>query len=93
MTRQRQSAPDVCPQCGAEVPPGAAACPGCGSDERTGWSERARYDALDLPDAEFDYDDFVERELWPEEVRARRRHWVWWVAVGLMLAAVLGFLL
>ncbi len=38
--------PDVCPNCGAEVPPSAKACPECGSDEKTGWSEKARYDHL-----------------------------------------------
>jgi hypothetical protein len=29
----------VCPFCHAEVPEGAPACPECGSDEQTGWSE------------------------------------------------------
>jgi len=30
-----------CPNCGGIVRAGAAACPHCGSDERTGWSEEA----------------------------------------------------
>jgi hypothetical protein len=29
----------ACPFCGAEVPAGAAACPECGSDDQTGWSD------------------------------------------------------
>jgi hypothetical protein len=45
------------------VPAGATACPGCGSDERTGWSETARYNGLDLPDEHFDYDEFAGREF------------------------------
>lgn len=40
----------VCPNCGADVPAGAAACRECGSDESTGWSEDTLYDGLDLPD-------------------------------------------
>ncbi len=28
-----------CPNCGEEVPIKAKSCPGCGSDEKTGWSE------------------------------------------------------
>ena len=33
--------PEVCPNCGADVPRNAKACPECGSDEKTGWSETA----------------------------------------------------
>lgn len=42
----------VCPNCGAEVTLKALACPECGSDEDTGWSEDTMYDALDLPEIE-----------------------------------------
>ncbi len=35
--------PSVCPNCGETVPLDATACPGCGSDEFTGWSPAARY--------------------------------------------------
>lgn len=35
---------------------GATACPECGSDERTGWSENTLYDGLDLPEEAFDQD-------------------------------------
>jgi hypothetical protein len=34
----------TCPHCGAQVPSNATACPECGSDEETGWSENADYD-------------------------------------------------
>ena len=39
----------VCPNCGAELPLKALACPECGSDENTGWSDETMYDGLDLP--------------------------------------------
>lgn len=38
----------ICPHCGAEVPSGAPACPECGSDDETGWSEDTAYDGLFL---------------------------------------------
>ena len=83
--------PDVCPNCGAEVPPGAKACPECGSDEQTGWSEAARYDHLDLPDRNFDYNDFVKREFGRERTLPRGIHWFWWV-VGILVIAGLACL-
>ncbi len=42
----------ACPNCGAEVPSKARACPECGSDENTGWSEETMYDDLGLSDDE-----------------------------------------
>jgi hypothetical protein len=44
----------ICPHCGAEVPARALACPECGSDEETGWSENAAFGDL------FPYDDEME---------------------------------
>ena len=78
-------APEICPQCGSQVPPNAKACPECGSDERTGWSEEALTAGLDLPDQEFNYEDFVEREFGgSRRVRPPGIPWFWWlVALGL----------
>lgn len=90
MKRALHSRPELCPHCGAEVPDGASACPGCGSDEQTGWSEQARYDALDLPGEGFDYGEFVAREFGSLPAGSRRGGWIWWVALGLMLAALFG---
>jgi len=45
------------------VPDEARACPECGSDEQTGWSDRAQAQRLGLPDDEFDYDEFVKEEF------------------------------
>ncbi len=81
-------APEICPNCGAEVPPKARACPECGADEQTGWSEEARVGGLDLPDENFDYNDFVKREFGGKSVVPRGLHWFWWV-VGLVLLVVI----
>ena len=79
--------PEVCPNCGAEVPANAKACPECGADEQTGWSETAYADNLGLPDEEFDYDDFVKREFGPRKPIPRGVPWFWWVVAILVLIA------
>jgi len=82
--------PDVCPNCGTEVPPGAKACPECGSDEKTGWSGEASYDHLNLPGEDFDYDDFVKREIVGERAIPRGVHWFWWLVAILVIAGLIG---
>lgn len=84
---------EICPNCGAEVPPQAKACPACGSDEKTGWSEEARTDGLDLPDQDFSYDEFVQHEFGGKSPKPRGLNWFWWlVAVLLLVAFVLVYL-
>jgi len=82
--------PETCPNCGADLPPRAKACPECGSDEKTGWSEAARYAGLDLPDEEFDHADFVQREFGESPLKPRGIHWLWW---GVAVLLVIGFVL
>lgn len=88
MPRRERPTPETCPLCGAEVPDHAKACPECGADHATGWSEQARYDSLDLPDAEFDYDDFIKREFEGREMKRRTPAWIIWVGLGLILLAL-----
>ena len=79
--------PEICPNCGAVVPPGSKACPECGSCEETGWSETAAAGGLDLPEEKFDYGDFVEREFGGKTPKPRGIAWFWWVvAVGVLIA-------
>ena len=77
--------PEICPNCGAQVPRDAKACPECGSDEQTGWSEEASTDALDLPDDGFDYGEFVKREFPEKTPVPRGLHWFWWLIAILIL--------
>ncbi|MDA7511555.1 zinc ribbon domain-containing protein [bacterium] len=54
-----------CPNCGEVLPDGSEACPGCGSCEDTGWSDRARYESIgvDYDPDDFDYKEFAEDEF------------------------------
>jgi hypothetical protein len=81
-------APETCPNCGADVPRNARACPECGSDESTGWSEQASAQSLDLPDDEFNYDEFTEREFGKPRRRPVKTFW-WLVAVALLILTVI----
>jgi hypothetical protein len=83
--------PDTCPNCGAGVPRNAKACPACGSDEQTGWSDEAQTGGLGLADEEFDYDEFVEREFGGKKPVPRGIHWFWWLVALLLLGAWLAF--
>lgn len=83
--------PETCPNCGADVPPRARACPECGACEQTGWSEEAGTGNLGLPEEGFDYDDFVKREFGSKRALPHGIRWFWW-AVGLILAGLLFWL-
>jgi len=51
-----------CPNCDGEVRQGAKACPHCGSDKNTGWSDQSWKDGLGIYD-EDDYNETIEREF------------------------------
>mgnify|MGYP003577692991 CR=1 FL=1 len=81
--------PEVCPNCGEDVPPKARACPHCGSDEHTGWSDRADADRLGLPSEDFDYDAFIKEEFKTEKPSRQPKGIgvFWWiVGIGVLLA-------
>lgn len=80
-------APETCPNCGADVPRRAKACPECGSDESTGWSGHASAQSLDLPDDEFNYDEFAQREFGKPKRSPRQIFW-WCVAVALLILSL-----
>jgi len=85
----RPRTPKVCPVCGEAVPPRALACRECGADHNSGWRlDAGTADGLDLPDEEFDYEAFVEREF-GESRRRNGMHPVWWITAIVVLAAML----
>ena len=82
--------PGQCPACGEWVPRGAAACDDCGACAKSGWSGDTHEDGLDLPDDEFDYDEFVAREFGGKPMRNPHIKKLWvWVALILFVILVL----
>ncbi|HTS16547.1 MAG TPA: zinc-ribbon domain-containing protein [Verrucomicrobiae bacterium] len=80
----------ICPNCGAEVPAKAKACPECGADEQTGWSDNTIYDGTDIEDpGEFNYEEWKRREVEGRPPRRTRKQWFWWaVAIAVLIALV-----
>ena len=79
--------PKVCPVCGEDVPRTASACPECGADHTSGWREDAEtYDTVDLPDEDFNYEEFVKQEFGSSRRPAIR---VWWITAILLVAALI----
>lgn len=83
--------PEYCPNCGAAVPRGARACPTCGSDESTGWSDQAAFATSD--EDGFDYDRFIEREFGQEGSLPPGIHWFWWLVGVVLVMALARFLI
>ena len=84
--------PEYCPHCGAEVPANVKACPECGSDEKTGWSDRAHADRLGIPDEEFNYDEFIKEEFGEKResrIKPSGVKWPWWVVAIAVLLTLL----
>lgn len=83
-----------CPNCGATVPAGANACPECGSDESTGWSQKAYCESLGIPDPdeEFDHDAFVENEFSRTGKKTARSPLVWTIAAIVVIFVLIGII-
>ena len=69
----------TCPVCGEQVQANALACPGCGSDDETGWSPDTEYDGMDLP---------IDDE-WPVDEGPARRRKAISLAVGILMIALI----
>jgi hypothetical protein len=84
-----------CPFCDREVRVGKP-CPGCAKKQKTSpkparksWEQDASSDGLDLPDDDFDYDDFVAREFGKAPHRRIGVKWYWWLLGIVVLAAMI----
>jgi len=81
----KRTAPEICANCGAEIPPHARACPECGADERTGWAESSIYDGLDLPE-----DDDERAQASRSRQQRQTSRWFWlYIAIVLVLLLAL----
>ncbi|MEQ8762392.1 MAG: hypothetical protein RL885_00595 [Planctomycetota bacterium] len=95
MNRRRLSRKKSCTNCGEIIPAKALACPECGSDAETGWSDETYLDGIDLGD---DYDeeaylDTVGQLMGVESPRSETRRWrrvAWIVILALLLPLIVG---
>ncbi len=81
--------PPICPNCGAVVPSNAKACPECGADDETGWSEEAYGPNPDLPDDEFEYEEYAKREFGSKDPVPHGISVFWWIVGILLVGAIL----
>jgi uncharacterized membrane protein YvbJ len=90
--RIRPQTPELCPVCGEDVPRDALACPQCGADHNSGWREDAgAYDGVDLPEHDFDYNEFVKQEF-GSQAEPTGLKTIWWiVGIALIVAFFLYF--
>ena len=79
-----------CPVCGADVPRGAKACPECGACEKSGWNQDRYVDGLNLPDENFDYEDFTAREFGHGSKKTGKQRL--WLAVAIVVIAAMVWL-
>lgn len=85
--------PEVCPNCGADVPRNAKACRECGADESAGWAEAAHAGNLNLPEENFDYGEFVKTEFSSGGLKPTGLHWLWWLTATVLIVLFLIFCL
>jgi len=83
-----------CPFCDHQVRVGER-CPGCTQKKRPprrvkkSWEQDHSADGLDLPDEDFDYDEFVAREFGGAPHRRLGVKWYGWLLGVLAIAALL----
>ena len=81
-----------CPVCGADVKHGALSCPECGACDETGW-KNDEVSNLNLPDEDFDYDEYIAREFDGAPRRTTKEKVVALVALALVVMWVLYYVL
>jgi hypothetical protein len=88
-----------CPFCDREVRVGKP-CSGCAKKSaakpkpaRKSWEQEHSADGLDLPDEDFDYDDFIAREFGKAPHQKTGIKWYWWLLAVLVLAGMITGLL
>lgn len=74
----------ACIYCGEQIDAKASACPHCGSDENTGWSEKTYLDEIDFVD-EDQYEEIREQEFCTK----RTSFPVWQIITGIVLLAII----
>lgn len=87
----------LCPKCGNDVKVGSPYCPTCTPPKKRPkkaspepWQQDDYLDAIDLPDEDFDYEEFTAREFGSAPPhRQIGIAWYWWATAAALL---IGFL-
>lgn len=92
----------LCPGCDKEVAVGSRACPHCNppqkarkrpkpvaSRSKSSWHQESTAEGLDLPDEDFDYDEFVAREFGRKPHRRIGIKWYWWLTALILLVLMI----
>lgn len=83
----------LCPFCEREVRVGEP-CPGCAKNavrkvlSGKSWERPRSSDGLDLPEEDFDYEDFCKREFGKSPHHRTGLKWYWWALAVVLLAAL-----
>ncbi|MEY3894813.1 MAG: hypothetical protein RLZZ214_332 [Verrucomicrobiota bacterium] len=83
----------ICPFCDCEVRVGES-CSGClkkakkAKSEKRSWEQDKSHDGLDLPDGDFNYDEFVASEFGRAPYQALGLKWYWWLLGVVVLAGM-----
>ncbi len=56
---------------------------------RKSWEQATEYDGLDLPDDDFDYREFTERESGGKPHRRTGIRWYWWITALVLLVLMI----
>ena len=81
-----------CALCGQEISRSARACPWCGSDEKTGWSDNTYLDGLSLGADQEEYEDLKEQEFGGDSKPHHKQLIIPLIALGVLIAMVAGLL-
>jgi hypothetical protein len=81
----------LCPFCEREVRVGEP-CPGCAKKavkkirSEKSWEQPKSLDGLDLPEDDFDYEEFCKNEFGKSPHRRTGLKWYWWLlAIGILI--------
>lgn len=84
----------ICPFCECEVRVGEP-CSGCTKKakrtaaKKRSWEQDNSADGLDLPDEDFDYEEYIAREFGKAPHRTLGLKWYWWLLAIIVLAGMI----
>ena len=89
----------LCPFCDLEVRVGTP-CGGCAKKQKPApvkakrsWEQDKMYDGVDLPDEDFDYDEFVAKEFGHIPHKKVGIKWYWWLLGFVILLLMVSLLI